>query len=64
VVGGGLEYLFLPDLSGKIEYDYAGFGAVTSSPAIGATTNAPYSIKQNISALLVGLNYRFPVVAK
>ena len=64
-VGGGWEYLFMPNLSGKIEYDYAGFGSVTVNPALGSP-NTPYTIKQNISTLLVGLNYRFggPVFAK
>jgi outer membrane immunogenic protein len=55
VIGGGLEYMFAPNFSGKVEYDYASFGSVTT--AIDTTT--PYSIKQNFSALLVGLNYRF-----
>lgn len=34
-VGGGWEYLFTPNLSGKIEYDYAGFGSATVNPAPG-----------------------------
>jgi outer membrane immunogenic protein len=55
LIGGGLEYMFAPNLSGKIEYDYASFGSVTTA----IDTTVPYSIKQNINALLVGLNYRF-----
>jgi outer membrane immunogenic protein len=54
-IGGGLEYMFAPNFSGKVEYDYASFGSVTAIP----DTAVPYSIKQNISALLVGVNYRF-----
>ena len=55
----------MPNLSEKIEYDYAGFGSVTANPALGSP-NTPYTIKPNISTLLVGLNYRFggPVFAK
>jgi outer membrane immunogenic protein len=55
VIGGGLEYLFLPNLSGKIEYDYASFGSVGATPDI----SNPYTIKQNINVLLAGINYRF-----
>ena len=47
--------MFAPNFSGKVEYDYASFGSVTAIP----DTAVPYSIKQNISALLVGVNYRF-----
>jgi outer membrane immunogenic protein len=57
-IGGGWEYLFSSNLSGKIEYDYAGFGSATVNPALGSA-NSPYAIKQNISTVLVGLNYRF-----
>jgi outer membrane immunogenic protein len=55
VIGGGLEYMFAPNFSGKIEYDYASFGSATATP----DTAVPYTIKQNINALLVGINYRF-----
>jgi outer membrane immunogenic protein len=58
VIGGGVEYMFAPNFSGKVEYDYASFGSVTT--AIDTTT--PYSIKQNFSALLVGVNYHFGFV--
>jgi outer membrane immunogenic protein len=54
-VGGGLEYMFAPNFSAKIEYDYASFGSVTAP----LDTAFPTTIKQNISAVLVGLNYRF-----
>ncbi len=64
-VGGGLEYLFTQNWSGKIEYQYYNFGDVTAfSPAglpLGSFRNDEHTIK-------VGLNYRFgwggPVVAK
>jgi outer membrane immunogenic protein len=65
-VGGGLEYLFTQNWSGKVEYQYYDFGDVdVFNPAgayIGTFRNDQHTIK-------VGLNYRFgwgapPVVAK
>ena len=59
-VGGGLEYLFTQNWSGKIEYQYYDFGNVTAPG--GNFRNDEHTIK-------AGLNYRFgwggaPVVAK
>jgi outer membrane immunogenic protein len=55
-VGGGLEYLFAPSWSAKLEYQYYNFGDVTfvSAPPIVLTTfrNDEHTIK-------LGLNYRF-----
>ncbi|OJY13872.1 MAG: hypothetical protein BGP05_07995 [Rhizobiales bacterium 62-47] len=63
-VGGGLEYLFTQNWSGKIEYQYYDFGTVnfiTPAAVAGSFRNDEHTIK-------VGLNYRFgwgaPVVAK
>jgi outer membrane immunogenic protein len=66
-VGGGLEYLFTQNWSGKVEYQYYDFGKTTfaaPSPAgiIGLSSrNDEHTVK-------AGLNYRFnwggPVVAK
>ena len=64
-VGGGLEYLFTQNWSGKIEYQYYDFGRVnyiTPAFAIGGFRNDEHTIK-------AGLNYRFnfggaPLVAK
>jgi len=63
-VGGGLEYLFTQNWSGKIEYQYYDFGTVnfvTPAAVVGSFRNDEHTIK-------VGLNYRFgwgaPVVAK
>ncbi|MDB5485400.1 MAG: InterPro [Tardiphaga sp.] len=64
-VGGGLEYLFTQNWSGKIEYQYydLGNGAFTSPTgvAFGNGRNEEHTIK-------AGLNYRFnlggPVVAR
>ncbi|HVV40016.1 MAG TPA: outer membrane protein [Nitrobacter sp.] len=63
-VGGGLEYMFTQNWSGKIEYQYYDFGTTTYlTPALvaGGFRNDEHTIK-------AGLNYRFnwggPVVAK
>jgi len=65
-VGAGLEYMFAPNWSAKLEYQYYNFGSTTftSGPAeiVGARFN---SDEHTIKA---GLNYHFgwggPVVAK
>lgn len=56
-VGAGLEYMFLPNLSGKIEYQYYDFGNTTFTggplPLIGA------SFRNDEHTVKAGLNYRF-----
>ena len=58
-VGGGLEYLFTQNWSGKLEYQYFDFGN---------TTFFGESVKNDQHTVKAGLNYRFnwggPVVAK
>ena len=64
-VGGGLEYLFTQNWSGKVEYQYYDFGKTSfSAPALagfGSTRNDEHTVK-------AGLNYRFnlggPILAK
>lgn len=65
-VGAGLEYMFAPNWSAKVEYQYYNFGntTITGGPAdvVGARfNNDEHTVK-------AGLNYRFgwggPVVAK
>ena len=52
-VGGGLEYLFTQNWSGKVEYQYYDFGTVTFNlPRPATFRNDQHTIK-------VGLNYRF-----
>ena len=52
-VGGGLEYLFTQNWSGKIEYQYYDFGTVNVvAPVIGSFRNDQHTVK-------AGLNYRF-----
>ncbi|MGO3932367.1 outer membrane protein [Rhodopseudomonas pseudopalustris] len=59
-VGGGLEYLFAQNWSGKIEYQYYDFGNVD--------LGAGFTAKNDQHVVKAGLNYRFnwggPVVAK
>lgn len=58
LVGGGLEYAFTPQWSGKIEYDYMAFGNQTVDFPI--TTAGPVTFtRQTLQTILVGLNYRF-----
>lgn len=61
-VGGGLEYMFAPSWSAKVEYQYYDFRNVNVTlPVAFAARNEEHTIK-------VGLNYRFnfggPVVAR
>ncbi|WP_398467001.1 outer membrane protein [Tardiphaga sp.] len=55
-VGGGLEYLFTQNWSGKIEYQYYDFGNVTAfGPGIGTVVG----FKNDEHTVKAGLNYRF-----
>jgi outer membrane immunogenic protein len=65
-VGGGLEYMFAPSWSGKVEYQYYNFDKTSFvTPVVlstfGSTRNDEHVVK-------AGINYRFnwggPVVAK
>ncbi len=62
-VGGGLEYMFTQNWSGKVEYQYFDFG--NTSWNIGATA---FNVKNDQHTVKAGLNYRFnwggPVVAR
>jgi outer membrane immunogenic protein len=54
-VGGGLEYMFTQNWSGKVEYQYYDFGNtsfITPTAVIGGFTNDQHTVK-------AGLNYRF-----
>ena len=54
-VGGGLEYLFTQNWSGKIEYQYYDFGNVTAlQPGLAAV-----GFKNDEHTVKAGLNYRF-----
>jgi len=54
-VGGGLEYMFTQNWSGKVEYQYYDFGNVTplfANVAVAGFKNDEHTVK-------AGLNYRF-----
>src|SRR6266849_10604089 len=65
-VGAGLEYMFAPSWSAKVEYQYYNFGSTTftTGPAVILGT----SFRDDEHTVKAGINYRFnwggPVVAK
>jgi outer membrane immunogenic protein len=65
-VGGGLEYMFAPSWSAKIEYQYYNFGSSTFTA--GPNVIVGTSFRDDEHTVKAGLNYRFnwggPVVAK
>ncbi|WP_315833391.1 porin family protein [Bradyrhizobium prioriisuperbiae] len=64
-VGAGLEYLFTPNWSAKVEYQYYNFG---NTDVTVPSTSTIVSFKNDVHTVKAGLNYRFnwggPVVAK
>ncbi|HJZ21011.1 MAG TPA: outer membrane protein [Bradyrhizobium sp.] len=65
-VGAGLEYMFAPNWSAKVEYQYYNFGSPTF---VNPVALAPFgSFRDDEHTVKVGLNYRFnwasPVVAR
>jgi len=66
-VGLGLEHMFAPGWSAFIEYDYLGFNCKINTTVL--TTNflgptgavVPVNIEQNVSTVLVGVNYHFAI---
>ena len=75
VVGAGLEYALLPNLSLKAEYNYFDFGTngytlnCSGNPACAATPLFPVSVRQNMQTVMLGVNWRFntglaPLVAR
>jgi len=65
-VGGGLEYMFAPAWSAKVEYQYYNFGTTTVATTAQGGTGLSY--KDDLHTVKVGLNYHFnwggPVMAK
>ena len=58
--GVGFEYMFLPNWSAFVEYDYMGLGTSTVPfAAPGGSFSESWDIRQNVQAVLVGLNFRF-----
>ncbi len=58
VVGGGWEYALTQQWSGKIEYDYMGFGNRTVGYPLTTAGTVTFA-KQNLQTILAGLNYHF-----
>jgi outer membrane immunogenic protein len=56
-VGAGLEYAFLNNLIGRVEYRYSDFGTFSYSPAVFAPFVENHRITEN--QVLVGLSYKF-----
>ena len=56
-VGGGLEYAFLNNLIGRVEYRYSDFGTFSYAPAVFAPFVENHRITE--SQVLVGLSYKF-----
>ena len=65
-VGAGLEYMFAPNWSAKVEYQYYNFGGTTFTSGPAEIVGARY--RDDDHTVKVGINYRFgwggPVVAK
>jgi outer membrane immunogenic protein len=56
VVGGGIEYGFTPNWTGKVEYQHLGLEDVTiAGPFVGETVTA----SRHFDMVTVGLNYKF-----
>ncbi len=58
VVGAGLEYGMTENLSAKLEYDFYDFGSANYTFTLGGIAT-PVSVKSQLHAVTVGLNYRW-----
>jgi outer membrane immunogenic protein len=61
--GGGIEYMFLPNWSAKLEYNYYGFPDKSVGFSDGSGNFFTELIKQNMQTVTVGINYHFGAVA-
>jgi outer membrane immunogenic protein len=59
VAGGGIEYMFIPQWSARIEYDYYGFPDRSIGFNGGPGDFFTEIIKQNMQTVTVGLDYHF-----
>jgi outer membrane immunogenic protein len=62
-VGGGVEWMFVPQWSAFLEYNYMGFGTRSAAgqiclAGVACTTDA-FSGKADLQTVLVGVNYKF-----
>ncbi len=60
-LGAGLEYMFAPGWSAKVEYDYYNFGATTVSGSTpgGAFVEPITLANYSVNSLKAGINYHF-----
>jgi len=70
-IAGGAEWMFLPNWSFFLEYDFMDFGTRTIPFALAdhGGLSETWDIKQNVQVLLAGVNFRFnwgktPIVAR
>jgi outer membrane immunogenic protein len=64
LLGGGVEYAFMPNWTAKLEYNYIDFGNETlifpiTIPVIPLTINPAVDIDHRIHVVKVGVNYKF-----
>jgi outer membrane immunogenic protein len=60
MLGAGIEYAFLDSWSGKIEYNYMDLGTRTPGfTSANGLNSVTYSIRERISVVKLGINYRF-----
>ena len=57
-MGGGIEYAFTRNWSGKVEYNYMDFGTKDLNFCGGGYCD-PFRVFQRLHEVKVGLNYRF-----
>jgi outer membrane immunogenic protein len=62
-VAGGVELMFLPAWSVRLEYDYYGFPDKSVGFTDGAGDLFTEDIHQNMQTVTVGINYHFGFVA-
>ena len=62
-VGGGLEYLFTQNWSGKVEYQYYDFGTRNAHFASGAGSSRG-GFRNDEHTIKAGMNYRFNLVPR
>jgi outer membrane immunogenic protein len=56
LLGGGVEYAFTPNWTGKLEYDYLGLrGWSAASPIVADSVN----MKRQLNMVTAGINYKF-----
>jgi outer membrane immunogenic protein len=65
-VGGGFEYLFAPNWSGKVEYMYADYGSATYGAGL---VPGGFGLRSTVNTIKGGINYHFdwgpgPLVAR